>query len=256
MSPVDEEQALRALLERAVPSPPAPAQRLEGVRARLRRRRRRRAAAVAGAAVLALAAGLAVVPGLVRTRGAAPAAGRPAHSAPAGGRAAPTPSVSPTPSVLGPPTTPPPGYRPPGLGGLAVQPPQEWHVLPDPATESVFLSTAAQPLALPEGGCAHALDGFCTPLVRALGKGGALVMFKRQPGKAALDGKLDGYATAVTVEQPYTSCRAVGGTYQLSRTVVGPEGGTLLVWATACLSHPSASRVAEVRDLLATAAFV
>ena len=249
VSPVDEEQALRALLERAVPSPPPPAQRLEAVRARIRRRRRRRAAVAAGAAVLALAAGLAALPGLVRPQGAAPAAGHPARSAPAGGGAAPTPPPA-TPT-----TTPAAGYRPTGMGGLAVRPPQEWHVLPDPATASVFLSTPAQPLALPAGGCAHALDGFCTPLVRALGKGGALVMFKRQPGKAALDGKLDGYAMAVTVEEPYTSCRAVGGTYQLSRTVVGPDGSALLVWATACLAHPSKAQVAEVRELLATAAF-
>jgi hypothetical protein len=247
---VDEEAALRALLERAVPTPPAPAQRLEGVRARIRRRRRRRAAAVAGTAVLALAAGLAVVPGLVRTRGSAPEARRPAHSAPAGGMAAPTPPASGTPA------TPASGYRPAGLGGLALRPPHKWHVLQDPDTASVFLSNPAQPLALPEGGCAHALDGFCTPLVRALGKGGALVMFKRQPGKAALDGKLDGYATTVTAEDPYSSCRAVGGTYQLSRTVVGPDGSALLVWATACLSHPSASQAAVVRELLATAAFV
>src|SRR4051812_30311075 len=52
-----DEQELRALLERAVPQLPAPAQRLERVRERLRRRRRRRTAAVTGGAVLALAAG-------------------------------------------------------------------------------------------------------------------------------------------------------------------------------------------------------
>jgi hypothetical protein len=241
-----QEDALRALLERAVPYPPAPAQRLEGVRERIRRRRRRRAA-LTGGAVLAVAAGLVAVPGLVRTHDAAPAARHAAHSAPAaGGSATPTPT---------PPSPPPPGYRPDGMGGLVLQLPPDWRRLPDPATVSVFLSTSSQPLALPEGGCAHALDGFCTPLVRALGRGGALVMFKEQPGMSVMGGKLQGYAAGVTTDEPLTSCRAVGGTYQMSRTMVGPAGTPVLVWATACLAHPSKAQVAEVRELLATAAF-
>ncbi|NUS17117.1 MAG: hypothetical protein HOY69_37950 [Streptomyces sp.] len=126
-----------------------------------------------------------------------------------------------------------------------------WRTLEDPATTSVFLST--QQLALPEGGCAHALDGFCTPLARGLGKGGVLVMFRQQPGKTAVD-KMRGYEVPVEDQDTYKSCRTVGGTRQLGRTMVGPQGTNTLVWAVACLARPTEAQLAQVRSLLASAA--
>jgi hypothetical protein len=232
------EHELRALLERAVPQLPAPAQRMERVRERIRRRRRRRTAAVTGGAVLALAAGLVAVPGLVRPDG--------------GGRPAPAVVGSATPRPGPVPTSPPSGYRPGGMGGLVLQMPagKGWQTLADPATTSLFLST--QRMVLPEGGCGHALDGFCTPLALALKKDGVLVMFRRQPSKMLPD-KARSYEVPLAETDPYQACRTVGGTRQLSRTMVAADG--TIVWTVACLDDPSQTRVQEARHLLDTAVF-
>ncbi|WP_031522050.1 hypothetical protein [Streptomyces sp. NRRL F-5123] len=237
--PERAERELRALLERAVPQPPAPAQRLERVRERVRRRRRRRTAAVTGGAVLAVAAGLVAVPGLVRPDG--------------GGRAAPAVVGSASPRTgAAAPTTPPSGYRPDGMGGLVLRLPagKGWQKFADPATTSLFLGT--QRMVLPAGGCAHALDGFCTPLALALKKDGALVMFRRQPSKMSL-GKAAAYELPLAEAAPYQACRTVGGTRQLTRTAVAPDG--TVVWAVACLATPTPARFQEAWDLLSSAAF-
>lgn len=241
-----EEAALRALLERGVPQLGAPAQRLERVRERVRRRRRRRAAAVAvaGGAVLAVAAGLLAVPGLVRTGGGVSAA------PPAGVRGSTPPATAPTGTTM-PPATGEGGYRPAGMGGLLMRMPGGWHTLPDPATSSVFTST--QDLALPEGGCAHARDGFCTPLVRALAKGGALVMFREQ--KYGQAGKMHDLALPVEEQAPYQACRTVGGTRQLTRTLPDESGSDLVVWIVACMAEPTDEQFAAARQILSTAAF-
>ncbi|NJP43131.1 hypothetical protein [Actinacidiphila epipremni] len=238
-----EEAALRALLERGVPQLGAPAQRLERVRERVRRRRRR-AAAVAGGAVLAVAAGLLAVPGLVRTGGGVSAA------PPAGVRGSTPPATAPTGTTM-PPATGEGGYRPAGMGGLLMRMPAGWHTLPDPATSSVFTST--QDLALPEGGCAHARDGFCTPLVRALAKGGALVMFREQ--KYGQAGKMHDLALPVEEQAPYQACRTVGGTRQLTRTLPDESGSDLVVWIVACMAEPTDEQFAAARQILSTAAF-
>ncbi|MGW5349428.1 hypothetical protein ACWERV_02770 [Streptomyces sp. NPDC004031] len=232
------ERELRALLERAVPQLPAPAQRLERIRERIRRRRRRRTAVVTGSAVLALAAALVAVPGLVGPDG--------------GGHAAPAVVGSATPRPTTALSTPPSGYRPDGMGGLVLQmpPSKGWQTLADPKTASLFLGT--QRMVLPEGGCAHALDGFCTPLALALKKDGALVMFRRQPSKMP-SAKARDYEIPLTEDSPYQACRTVGGTRQLTRTMVAPDG--TIVWTVACLADPSQTRVQEARYLLDSAVF-
>lgn len=248
------EQELRVLLERAVPQPAAPPQRLERVRERVRRRRRRRTAAVTGSTVLAFAAAFAVVPGLVGQGGgtAAPVVGATSGQRD-GGRATvspPTPgptlpgTTSPTPASDG-------AFHPGSMAGLRLRS-AGWRTLQDPATSSVFLSS--QTLVLPQGGCAHALDGFCTPLARVLAEGGVLVMFHRETDKAQA-GKFLRYEQPLADVEPVSSCRAVNGTRQLSRTMVGPVGSGTVVWATACLSHPSSARLDQVRDLLSSADF-
>jgi hypothetical protein len=237
---VTEEDELRALLERAVPQLPAPAQRLERVRERMRRRRRRRTAAVSVSAVLAVAAVVAV-PGLVRPHGGGAATAVVATSGPAPVRTAER-SPAPTPE----------GYRPAGMQGLVIRPPDGWRILADPATGSVFLST--QTLVLPQGGCAHALDGFCTPLARVLADGGALVMFRLTSNKVQVD-KLRDLALPLQDEDLYQSCRTVNGTRQMGRTMVGDADSGAVVWTVACLAQPSATQRAQVRDLLASADF-
>lgn len=240
------EDELRALLERAVPQPPAPPQRLERVRERVRRRRRRRTALVTGSALLAVAAGLLAVPGLVRPQGGGRAAPTVAAGGPDAGRTARGPATSapaPTPTPQG-------GYAPDGMGGLRLDPPQGWHFLPDPATTSIFLST--QDLVLPQNGCAHALDGFCTPLARVLAKGGTLVMFRLEQFDVQA-GKLHDLEVPLEDEEAYASCRAVNGTRQVGRTMVGATQPDTVVWAVACLSHPSPAQLERARSLLASA---
>jgi hypothetical protein len=246
----DAEDELRVLLERTVPQLPAPAQRLERVRIRMRRRRRRRTAAVTVSAVLAVAAVVAV-PGLVRPQGGGSAPAVVATSGPA--VVATTPAAgggkshgpSPTPASPG-------GYRPAGMEGLRLRPPQGWKILEDPDTDSVFLSS--QSLVLPEGGCAHALDGFCTPLARVLASDGVLVMFRltQSPVQAQ---KLGAFALPLEDEVPYSACLAVTGTRQMGRTMVGSEGSGTVVWAVACLAHPSPAQTTRVRDLIGSADF-
>lgn len=245
------EDELRVLLERAVPQLPAPAQRLERVRMRMRRRRRRRTAAVTVSAVLAVAAVVAV-PGLVRPQGGGSA---PAVVATGGPAVATTPAAGGARSRgpgTGTGTASPGGYRPDGMEGLRLRPPKGWKILEDPDTDSVFLSS--QSLVLPDGGCDHALDGFCTPLARVLASDGALVMFRltRSP---AQEQKLSGFALPLEDQPPYSSCLAVTGTRQMGRTMVGSGGSGTVVWAVACLAHPSAAQTARVRDLIGSADF-
>ncbi|CAG7652072.1 hypothetical protein [Actinacidiphila bryophytorum] len=245
MSAVTEaEDELRVLLERAVPQLPAPAQRLERVRERMRRRRRRRTAAVGVSAVLAVAAVVAV-PGLVRPHGgAAPAVV--ATGGPAPVRTTPVRGPEPTP-------TPRDGYRPDGMQGLVITPPAGWQLLEDPDTGSVFLSTQA--LVLPPNGCAHALDGFCTPLARVLKDGGSLVMFHLTYSKVQAQ-KLGDVAMPLEDEDVLRSCRTVNGTRQMGRTIVDQAPGSgNAVWAVACMAQPSTAQKEQVRLLVANADF-
>ncbi|SHL59142.1 hypothetical protein [Actinacidiphila paucisporea] len=244
-----EEDDLRVLLERVVPQPAASAQRLDRIHERVRRRRRRMAA-VTGSVVVAFAASLLAVPGLLRPEGGA----APVAVATSGQAQLPS---SPPASARGeepttPGSTPGRGYLPPGMAGLRLRPPPGWKVLADQDTDTVFLSS--QKLVLPQGGCAHALDGFCTPLARVLAEDGALVMFHLAQSKAPA-AKFGGYELPLTDEDPYSSCRAVTGTRQMGRTMVGSAATGAVVWAVACLSHPSAAQLTRVRGLLASADF-
>jgi hypothetical protein len=247
--PDGAEDEVRALLERVVPHLPAPAQRLDRVRMLVRRRRRRTAAVTVGA-VLAVAAVVAV-PGAAVPHGGGT---EPAVVATGGPSVAATTPAGHRPATDGPRATPASdgGYRPAGMDGLRLRPPPGWKILPDPATGSVFLSSQA--LVLPEGGCAHALDGFCTPLARVLAGNGALVMFRLSHSKVQAS-KFESFEVPLADEEPYSSCRAVNGTRQAGRTMAGSAASGTVVWATACLAHPSAPQLARVRDLLASADF-
>jgi hypothetical protein len=244
-----EERELRALLERAVPQLPAPAQRLESVRARVRRRRRRRAAGLSGAAALAVAVAGLLVPGAVGQG--------PASPAPPGGPTAFAPPASggTHPASSGPPATVDASVRTrhfTKLGGLELRLPRAWPVLAPGGSTSVWVSSQA--LALPKGGCAGALDGFCTPLERVLEPGGVLIQFG-----LVLDQSRADKARAVRVgagdESLVTACRSVGGTVQVGTELTDRSGSAVLVVATACLSHPGPAQRARVHDILTTADF-
>lgn len=250
------EDELRVLLERAVPQPAAPPQRLERVRERVRRRRRRRTAVVTGSAALAVAAALLAVPGLVRPQGGA------APVVVATGGRAERPATPPASSVPEePPSTEPPtpaagygDYRPPGMDGLRLRLPPGWRALSDPAPGTGELFVSSQALALPASGCRHALDGFCTPLARTLGSGGALLMFQLDHNQGMAD-KLRLFGTPIGEEAPYKACRTVGGTRQLGASIVDQAGSSTVVTVTACLAQPSAAQLAQAEAVVTTAAF-
>ncbi|WP_202234919.1 hypothetical protein [Actinacidiphila reveromycinica] len=264
----DEERELSDLLERVVPQLPAPAQRWERVRERMRRRRRRRAAVGASVTtvVVVAAAGL-LLPQVGGGPGASPSGTRVgAGSGPVGsgaaGAGAPTGSTAatgapasdgPTPSstLL---ATAPSGYRLylyPDLAGLRLTVPHAWYAL-KAGTSAEYVSTQA--LAVPEGGCDHALDDFCTPLVHRLDRGGALLQLSVVHGSAMAD-KFRLTGRRVDTAPVATACSTVGGTVQLTTVLTGPGDGDDLVTVTACLAQPTAAQQARVRHVLNSADF-
>jgi hypothetical protein len=248
-----EERELRALLERGVPQLPAPAQRLESVRIRIRRRRRRRAAGLSGAAVLAVVLAGLLVPGTGGSAGV-PAPGVPstalAGPASAGPRPAPTPTSTPPPTSTDDAAVDLRQFA--KLGGLTLRLPRTWSVLAPGGSSTVWVSSQA--LALPAGGCDKALDDFCTPLQRSLEPGGVLVQFAFDLAQGKAD-KARARAPQVGNEAVYTACRTIGGTAQLATQLTDQAGSAVFVLATACLSHPGPAQEAQVRDVLTTADF-
>ncbi|MCL2729491.1 MAG: hypothetical protein FWE15_05645 [Actinomycetia bacterium] len=243
-----EERELRALLERAVPQLPAPAQRLESVRARVRRRRRRRAAGLSGAAALAVAVAGLLVPGVSGRDPAPTVPGGPTAIVPPASGGAPTTVGGPSPTVDASVQT----RHFADLGGLDLRLPRGWSVLAPGGSATAWASSQA--LALPQGGCANALDDFCTPLQRVLGSDGVLIQLTFQLNQAMAD-KARVRHLEVGDETVVTACHSVGGTVQLGTQLTDRSGSAVLVLATACLSHPGPAQLARVRDVLTTADF-
>ncbi|WP_335972019.1 hypothetical protein [Streptomyces sp. CA2R106] len=252
----DEERELSALLERVVPQLPAPVQRLDGVRERMRRRGRRRAAVGASAVAVAVvaAAGLLLPsPGGGAARPAA--SGQRAQAAgpgTAGARATAGRATTAAPGPTGTTLAPPPVdrvYAYGDLAGLRLTMPADWYTL-KAGTLSEYAAT--QQLAVPTSGCDHARDDFCTPLVRRLDRGGTLLQFRLKHDAVALDEirRTDHVVQAAPV---VTACRTVGGTTELTTTLPGPQGSDVVVTLTACLAAPSAAQLTETRDVLTSA---
>ncbi|WP_329134309.1 hypothetical protein OG552_18610 [Streptomyces sp. NBC_01476] len=257
--PADDPEGdeLRVLLERAVPQLPAPARRLEQVRARVRRRARRRAAGLSVTAVLAIATFGLLAPGL----GGAP--GDPAP--PAVTSLAPPASVSvPTAEPTGAPTggpastqAPPPTtayrlYRFSALSGLGLRLPPGWSTLEPAGSDANYVSS--QGLGMPKGTCVHPLDDFCTPLVRTLTPGGVLMMLRISHNQGMAD-KIRLTGPRIGAGQVLTSCRTVGGVAQLGATLADLSGSDVTIEATVCLAGAQAALQAEVRDILMNATF-
>jgi hypothetical protein len=264
-----EEQELRALLERAVPQLPAPAQRLESVRERVRRRRRRRAAGLSATAVLAVAAAGLLLPGVTDPGGSplpdatgtlaptvtlAPTGTGTASgtaSDPAAGSAPPTAGPTTPGEATSAPTAVPRAF--PALSGLRVAVPAKWSVLVAQGGTRAYVSS--QDLALPEAGCAKQRDDFCTPLVRMLDTDGVLVQFTLSLSQGMADKARGPGRAGVTGESVFGACRAVGGTEQLGALLADGSGSPAVVVATACLADPTPEQETRARELIAGADF-
>ncbi|MFJ1582321.1 hypothetical protein ACIOC1_03285 [Streptomyces sp. NPDC088197] len=266
------EDELRDLLERAVPQLPAPVQRLERVKERALRRRRRRAVGMSAAVVVAVAAAGTVLPGL---GGAASAPAPPAVvtslAPPASGSGGPTASASTAtgPVDSGPSPTPSPGqttratesasaasaavtYHFPELAGLDLRLPPGWTTVVAPKTGDVFASSQA--LGLPTDGCVKPLDGFCTPLVRTLTRGGALMMLTLRHSKTTVD-KLNADGHPVTSSVVVSACRAVGGTAQTKALLTDASGSDVLIEVSVCLADATDAQQSQINDALKNAVF-
>ncbi|GAA0578701.1 hypothetical protein [Streptomyces crystallinus] len=240
----DDEQALRVLLERAVPRLPDPATRLDKVRERLARRRRRRAAGGAVAAVVSLVAAGALLPDALRgaQERVPPAASPRAVTEPAGLRAAF-----------------------PDLGGLVLRLPASWSALRLPdgvAQKSKTLPAgyvAGQPLRSYEEACSELRkpDGtgvLCEPLERLAPGSPLLTLWGLPGGRDGGQALPPGTAMERAREVP-AGCRRMGATayYTTTRATADP---TTVLYATVCAGGPDPDRrAAEVRALLDSAAY-
>ncbi|MFD9487425.1 hypothetical protein ACFWBX_26360 [Streptomyces sp. NPDC059991] len=239
----DDEQALRILLERAVPQPPVPASRLDKVRERLARRRRRRAAGGAAVAVVSLVAAGALLPDALRTErhGVPPAATPPQAVTGAAGVRAPFPE----------------------LDGLVLRLPASWDALWLPGEETRKVQAtgfvASQRLQPYERTCPElkrpgGSGMLCQPVER-LGPGGVLLSLTLVRGgdfgtKVAPNG-----AAFVRSGEVWPGCRRIGGSAQYTTLRATGNPGTAL-FASLCAGGTGngTDRLAdEVRGVLDTA---
>ncbi|GHB13426.1 hypothetical protein GCM10010330_79180 [Streptomyces tendae] len=220
-------RAVRRLLEETVPSPAAPADRMERIAMRVRRRRRRCTAAGAVVSVAAVAVAVTVGPG--QLHGSTPA------------EPAAPPSGTAVAQLLDP-------SRP-----VWAQVPQGWHSLTVKDADGGFVGfLASQPLhpPVPEG-CyripAAALHG-CLPL-DGLEAGSAFLVFRYGAGRH--DGR-GAKPLGQSVVPPLKTC---AGT-QADRESIGWEtvhpagGGTFDVQVSVCLKEPSEATAALAEKVL------
>lgn len=227
----EEERELRALLERAVPRPVAPAERMERIRGRMLRRRRGRRA-VWGATATAAAVGV-LLPQLLPADDPPPR-----YAPPAAGAGAPERREA--------------EARFAELSDLTLRMPAGWSSRtvrtdsPEGAYVGYVASLALEPSPEP---CPTGADGTCTTPPRQLPRHGTLITLrllygpeKAEPGLRARDvGK---------------ACVVAGGTEELwaVRRPAGAADG-VQVLATVCLATPANGDVAEARTVLGSMRF-
>ncbi|MFI1852047.1 hypothetical protein [Streptomyces sp. NPDC020480] len=230
------EAALRALLERAVPRLPAPAQRMGRVRQLVVRRRRRRMAGAVGAAGVA---GGVVAGVTLAVLGQGPVAG-PGDS----GAMHQVPAASPT--AVG------SAFRYPGLDGLTVRLPDGWSGLVVRGAGDLGPVGLAgnRPEAVGEDRCTD-LRRYC--LVPGGLRRGEGVMVLR-PGRTESPEKI-GQGARLADTPPGDSCRRAGGTRELvGRRAAGESRPHELIAVSVCLNRPSADTLEQVRSIFGSAA--
>ncbi|WP_225793356.1 hypothetical protein [Streptomyces aculeolatus] len=227
----EEERALRALLEQAVPRPAAPAERMERIRRRVLRRRRRRRA-VWGATATAAAVGV-LLPQVL----------------PAGD---PPPRQAPPAAGAGTPERPEAETRLAELSDLTLQVPAGWssRTVRTDSPEGDYVGYVAS-LSLrpsPEP-CPTGADGTCTTPPRQLPRRGTLITLRLLYGPKKPDPGLQ-------AREVGKACVVAGGTEELwaVRSPAGAAEG-VHVLATVCLATPATGDVAEARTVLGSMRF-
>ncbi|MDX3349369.1 MULTISPECIES: hypothetical protein [Streptomyces] len=222
------ERQLRELLERAVPSLPAPADRMRRVHRRVRARRRRRAAWAAGVAcgtVIALLYGSLVIQPLRSQVAAQPQHSHRTHLAD---------------------------------GALSLDLPNGWYAresLDRSATGGVYVANRA----LPAASCPIVIDTddyLCPPLT-GLAEGEALIFFRHAEVAGAFDS--DTALEPSSYPRPGKGCRTLGGDQEW-----GGAGSMFLLdsdrigkfpFVRVCLRDVSDTTLAEVKAIIDSAAY-
>jgi hypothetical protein len=248
-----EENELRVLLERAVPQLPAPAQRLDRIRERVRRRRRRRMAGLSATVVAGVAAAGLLLPG--GTAGTSPVGQ--GKAPPGAAPVSPAASLpSPTPTGSGPTTM---SSRPPGTyrlvsfsdPPLTLRVPAAWHA----STDHGLVFVASEPVGASKSVCRDPVSDYCTPLQRGLRQGGAMLVLQVQddPGMAA----------KVRAGRPFSplpltkSCRVEDGSEELYVITADTHvsASTRVLIGRLCMAAPTGAQRHTAQDIVTTAWF-
>ncbi|MDX3073606.1 hypothetical protein [Streptomyces sp. MI02-7b] len=253
----EDEWELSVLLERTVPQPLAPTDRMAQVRRRVQRRRRRRMAALSTAAVAAVGVGALTVTGL--TWGAADPHRRTVATPAAAGTA--TSAATPPPTSTSMPSAGTDGdayttVHLKDLYGLTLRLPRGWKGFTTLDQDAMMIGFVSQQPMHQQASCGTTPDlGYSAcPPVGTLGRGAALIyihktMYTKTDGKAGFD--------VVEPGAPGKGCQVLHGDAEMQAWggIPTTKDRPLLLNVDVCLREPSQDTVAAIRKALETARF-
>lgn len=250
----EDEWELSVLLERTVPQPLAPADRMAQVRHRVQRRRRRRMAALSTATVAAVGIGLLTMAGLT---GGGTEPHRRTVATPAAGTATSPPASGPT-------SMPSAGLgsdawtivRLQDLYGLTLRLPRGWKGFTALDGNAMMVGFVSQQPMHVDASCAAIPDlGYsaCPPLDR-LRKGAALIyihktMSTKRNGKTGFD--------VVRPDTPGKGCQILGGDAEMQAWggIPTKKDRPLALYVSICMREPSQDTITAVGKAFETARF-
>ncbi|MFJ4988174.1 hypothetical protein ACIP9H_30795 [Streptomyces sp. NPDC088732] len=256
----EDEWELSVLLERTVPQPLAPTDRMAQIRRRVQRRRRRRMAALSTATVAAVGAGVLTMAGL--TGGADPHRQDVATPAAAG-------TATATAEATGTPANGPTSMRSPSPGrdtsttvelknlyGLTLRLPTGWKGFTMLDGKAMMIGFVSQQPLSQGPSCKPALDlGYsaCPPVDR-LRKGAALIyiyktLYTKGDGKTGFD--------VVQPSAPGKGCQLLGGDAEMQAWggITTKKDRPLMLNVNVCLREPSQATITAVTKAFKTAQF-
>ncbi|MFF3562006.1 hypothetical protein ACFYXS_18350 [Streptomyces sp. NPDC002574] len=257
----EDEWELSVLLERTVPQPLAPTDRMAQVRRRVQRRRRRRMAALSTAAVAAVGVGVLTVTGLTGS-GAGP------HR-----QTVATPAAAGTATSTSAATLPPTSSSMPSAGtgtgedayttvrltdlyGLTLRLPRGWKGFTTLDKDAMMIGFVSQQPMQQQSSCKTTLDlGYSAcPPVGKLGKGAALIyvhklMYTKEDGKTGFD--------VLEPSAPSKGCQVLDGDAEMQAWggIPTKKDRPLMLNVSVCLREPSQDTITAVRVAFETARF-
>lgn len=253
----EEEWELSVLLERAVPQPTAPHDRMAQIRRRVRRRRRRRVAAGALAAVGGVTAAAVVAAALLQPAGPVTPRGQQVLPAASPSRAVPAPG-SPLPTSTG---STHAGYALVSLdvlSGLTLKLPGDgWRSLVTSDPRGLVVGFVGSGPLHERGGCGkqEMIRYSVCPPVDKVAEGGVLIVFEQVEAPVG-DGTGSGRFVVKGVASAGEGCRALGGQWELTAWGEGPDPASSVgLVASACFNRTAKDTIAAVTTSLKTASY-